>query len=143
MVEVQQGEVEDNGFGKLEEIRAAANLKKKRIHLIFSLIALVAVTLVITFFGFTGLIFAGVAVGGGWFFFINLENKKFAQQFKENVLVPSLLKRFPDLTYNTQGISKEHFLRSELFKKSRVDGNVSLDSFSLFLHLCHNAFYKK
>ncbi|NVK65038.1 MAG: DUF3137 domain-containing protein [Flavobacteriales bacterium] len=117
-------------FDELEQIRNEANAKKNRIHWIFGpiLFAVLAVLLMYTSFPFP---FMGViVVAGGWFYFINKENEKFGKLFKTKVMVPSLLKRFPHLTYHEKGISKEHFLTSELYKISKVDRYKSEDMFS-------------
>lgn len=130
MAAVEQNETADIQFGELEGLRHAANSKKNRIHIIFGVIAVAVAALAISLFGFPGLVFAGFMVGGGWYYFIDQENKKFGKLFKAKVMVPSLLKRFPNLTYHEKGISKDHFLAGELYKKSRVDRYNSEDTFA-------------
>jgi len=117
-------------FAELEEARKASNAKKQKIHILFGCIALVAAVILFTALGFFFIFLGGVLIAGLWYYFIDKENQKFGKLFKKMVMVPSLLKRFPEMSYQEKGISKEHFLRSELYKKQKVDRYSSEDMFS-------------
>lgn len=117
-------------FAELEEARKASNAKKQKIHILFGGIALVVAVILFSALGFFFIFLGGVLIAALWYYFIDKENQKFGKLFKKMVMVPSLLKRFPEMSYHEKGISKEHFLRSELYKKQKVDRYRSEDMFS-------------
>ncbi len=117
-------------FDELEEERKISNRKKQQIHLLFGLAALLVGTMLIAWASFIFIMMGGFGIAALWYYFIDKENKKFGRLFKMKVMVPSLLKRFPDMSYQEKGISEEHFLKSELYKRNKVDRYSSEDEFS-------------
>lgn len=123
-------QVADVQFNELEEIRNQTNARKNRLHLIFGVVGAVVVVAFLIYAKFPFAIMGALGVGAGWYYFIDRENKKFGQLFKSKVMVPALLKRFPNLMYQEGGISREHFLTGELYEKGKVDRYTSEDQFS-------------
>ena len=117
-------------FDELEQERKVTNKKKQQIHILFGVIMLLAAIVLIkwAYFIFIGIGLFLVAII--WYYFIDVENRKFGRLFKMKVMVPSLLKRYPSMSYQEKGISEDHFLRSELFKRNQVDRFNSEDQFS-------------
>lgn len=119
----------DIRFDELEVARQSSIKKKKQIHILFGFIALLVGVMLIVWANFVFMMFGGFAIAAIWYYFIDEENKKFGKLFKLNVMVPSLLKRFPNMSYQEKGISEDHFVRSELYKRNEVDRYSSEDEF--------------